>query len=641
MIAHWIAYCAATGMLLALGGLALERALRAAALPTRWAWLAAMLLTLAIPAGMRALPREAAPASLPRVAAPAGAAGERLSPFDLPLEPSSRRRVDLAALDRPLLLAWGAASGATLLALLAMAAVLRRRRSGWRAAELAGVPVLISRDTGPAVVGLVRSRIVLPEWAAESDPEQRALLLEHETEHLRAGDPRLLAVGLAALVLAPWNPAVWWQLRRLRLAMEIDCDARVLRRRGDVRAYGSLLLEVGRRASGSALAVAAFSEPASFLERRIRIMTMPRERSPWTRAAGFGVLALGLAAAACETPAPTSIAPAPVERVYSAADAPQGLQHAKLSPRDAIARHFPEVLTRGMEGNNVLTFVVDHQGNVVHTSREKHEIFIASRVRVAGPGTPAADGSGTKVPMEAARVTAPDGQRTRFRVSSAGSIGVEPEQIESVDVMKFPAGAVGPDAVDVIWIRKRDPAAPPLPSKVRVPGPGGETAAQDLVLAPSTGEVVLRRSGADGETEVRGAHLQVGGEGRVVVRSVPDTGGTPTRLTLRSNSITSNGTTITTGVPAGAPQLPAVEQAVVVRAVQRYYASAVARQGTTPEMIWFVAGADGEVVRTGRNGDPALNQYAPDQIAAVDVFKGDRIRLGGEPVSVLWIRLKA
>ncbi len=629
MIALWIVYCVAIGLLLALGGLALERALRACALPTRWAWLGAMLLTLAIPAAMRALPRQAPPGSPPRAAATAGAAGERISPADLPLGDASRRRVDLAALDRPLLLACGAASGTTLLALLAMAAVLRRRRSGWRAAELAGVPVLISRDTGPAVVGLVRSRIVLPEWAADADPEQRALLLAHETEHLRAGDPRLLALGLAALVLAPWNPAVWWQLRRLRLAVEIDCDARVLRRRGDVRAYGSLLLEVGRRASGSALAVAAFSEPASFLERRIRIMTMPRERSPWIRAAGFGALALGLAAAACETPAPTSVAPAPVERVYSAADAPQGLQAAKLSPRDAIARYFPDVLTGGVEENTVLTFVVDHRGEVVHSARENRETFVASRTRsetvAVDPAARAADGSGTKVRMEAARVTAPDGQRTRFRVASASSMELDPGQIETVDVMKFPAGAVGPSAVDVIWIRKRDPAAPPLPSKVRVPAAGGEAA--------------LRRSPAAGDSEVRGARVQAAGD-RVVATSTPDTTG-GARMQLRSQTRSEGGVQVVTGVPAGAPQAAPVDPALVTRTVQRYYASAVARARTTPEMIWFVVGADGEVVRTGRDGDTGLNEYTPDRIEAVDVFKGDRIRLGGEPVSVLWIRLKA
>lgn len=636
MIAHWIAYCAGIGMLLALGGLALERALRAAALPTRWAWLAAMLLTAAIPAAMRVLPREASPAAPLRAAAPTGGAGERMSPFDLPLAKSSPRRVDLAALDRPLLLAWGAASGATLLALLAMAAVLRRRRSGWRAAELAGVPVLISRDTGPAVVGLVRSRIVLPEWAADADPEQRALLLEHETEHLRAGDPRLLAVGLAALVLAPWNPAVWWQLRRLRLAVEIDCDARVLRRRGDVRAYGSLLLEVGRRASGSALAVAAFSEPASFLERRIRIMTMPRERSPWTRAAGFGALALALAAAACETPAPTSIAPAPVERVYAAADAPQGLQHATIGPRDAIARYFPEVLTRGMEGNNVLTFVVDHQGNVVHTSREKHETFVASRVRTAAPAAASADGSRAEFRVQANPVAAADGQRTRYRVSSAGTVGVEPEQIETVDVMKFPAGAMGPDAVDVIWIRKRDPAAPPLPSKVRTPA--GEDAAQrEVVLAPSEGRATVRLRSAEGEQEISGQSIVI--RGQRMSASTADTG--RTRIRLDSQTRAQGGTMVTTGVPQGTPQTDPVDQAVVLRAVQRHYASSAARGGTSPEMLWFVVGADGEVVRTGTSTDPGFNDIDPNRILAVDVFKGEAFRLHGQPVTALWIRLKA
>lgn len=637
MIAPWMLYCAAVGLLLCGGALALERALRACALPTRWAWLGALLLTLALPAAMLVLPRQAPPAPPQRTAAPAGLAGERMDPAELPLTGTSHPRVDLAALDRPLLLGWGAASGATLLALLAMAAVLRRRRSGWRAAELAGVPVLISRDTGPAVVGLVRSRIVLPEWAAGADPERRDLLLEHETEHLRAGDPRLLAVGLAALVLAPWNPAVWWQLRRLRLAVEIDCDARVLRRRGDVRAYGSLLLEVGRRAGGSALAVAAFSEPASFLERRIRIMTQPRERSPWTRAAGFGALALGLGAAACETPAPTSLAPAPVERVYSAADAPGGLQAASLTPREAVARHFPEVLTQGVEPNTVLTFVVDHRGEVVHSSREKHETLIAARSQ-GGPFAPPAEG--TRVRMEGARVTAQTGERSSFRMAAAPSLDVDPDQIESVDVMKYPAGKMGPSAVDVIWIRKRDPAAPPAPAKVRVPGAGGEAATNELVLNPAEGHVALRRSSAEGTTEIRAQHLELSRGDRVVATSTPDTTG-GTRMRLDSRTKTEQGVMVTTNVPAGAQQVPAVDQAVVVRALQRSYASSAARGQTDPEMIWFVVGADGEVVRTGTNTDPGLDEYAPDRILAVDVFKGDRIRLRGEPVSVIWVRLKA
>jgi hypothetical protein len=39
----------------------------------------------------------------------------------------------------------------------------------------------------------------------------------------------VLGVALLVAVLVPWNLPVWRQLRRLRLAMEVDCDARVLR----------------------------------------------------------------------------------------------------------------------------------------------------------------------------------------------------------------------------------------------------------------------------------------------------------------------------------------------------------------------------------------------------------------------------
>ena len=47
-------------------------------------------------------------------------------------------------------------------------------------------------------------------------------------EHVRTKDPLTLALGLAAVVVAPWNPLAWWQHRRLRDAVEVDCDRRVL-----------------------------------------------------------------------------------------------------------------------------------------------------------------------------------------------------------------------------------------------------------------------------------------------------------------------------------------------------------------------------------------------------------------------------
>ena len=40
--------------------------------------------------------------------------------------------------------------------------------------------------------------------------------------------PVFLMVTALTLILAPWNVALWWQLRRLRLAVEMDCDRRVV-----------------------------------------------------------------------------------------------------------------------------------------------------------------------------------------------------------------------------------------------------------------------------------------------------------------------------------------------------------------------------------------------------------------------------
>ena len=390
MLANWMLYCVAVGTLLAGGALALERGLRALARPTRWAWSAAMALALAIPAAVRLAP---APRAEP-VAAPAAPSAPRLR---TPAPPATKTRVsplaiapvlELGGWDPALRAAWGASSTVVLLALGAMGIVLARRRRAWRAAEVDGVPVLVSHDTGPAVVGLLRSRIVLPAWALAADEEARRLVLEHEREHVRAGDPRLVAAALLAVILIPWNPAAWWMLRRLRLAIEVDCDARVLRRRADVRAYGTALLEIGRRTVRSPLPVAAFAEPVSSLERRIRIMTAPRARRPLLRASGFAAVAATLAALACEAPQPTQ-PPAQEPTVAKTAltpDPPGVLQLADVDEQPEIVNpaavrrllqeSYPPLLREaGVEGLVTVSMVVGADGltrlpAVVHADHE-------------------------------------------------------------------------------------------------------------------------------------------------------------------------------------------------------------------------------------------------------------------------------
>jgi hypothetical protein len=366
MIAHWMLYCLAVGTLLSGGAMALEKALRPLGRAARWVWAGALLLTLAIPAAAWALGtlRVAPPVAVRRIPLPAAVA------LDTGPAPLRRARpwllevLDPRRLQTPLAALWIASSTAAVLGLAGMAVALRRRRRAWAVAEVDGVRVLVSPDVGPAVVGLLRSRIVLPRWAVEADEQGRALVLEHEQEHVRAGDPRLLAAALAAVVLTPWNPAVWWQLRRLRLAVEVDCDARVLRRRSDVHAYGAVLLEVGRRTARTRLAAsAAFAEPVSTLERRIRIMTAPRVRRPLVRAAAFGALAAALAVAACEAPMPT-MQPSP-GGTRQVAGEPGSFARSPLTPRALLQEYYPQVLHDGMGEGEMIVFVLDAHGRVV------------------------------------------------------------------------------------------------------------------------------------------------------------------------------------------------------------------------------------------------------------------------------------
>lgn len=307
----WMLYAAAASAALGLAALAAERVLRLYALPTRWAWAAALALSLAAPLALaggassdsRLDLDSAVGASVALDVAPSedvriGAA----TVVDAPAEPAWTRMIDRMDEIAPML--WLVSSLALMAALLWASLSLGRRRRTWERAEVGGAPVLLSEGTGPAVVGFVRPDVVLPRWTLLwAEPLQR-LIVRHEREHIRAGDPRLLLFALAAVALVPWNPAAWWQLRRLRLAMEVDCDARILARERDVAAYGTLLLEVGRRGAGTRIPVAAFSEPRSFLERRIRIMTSRPPRDRGAQALALALLCAGALVAFSALPAP-------------------------------------------------------------------------------------------------------------------------------------------------------------------------------------------------------------------------------------------------------------------------------------------------------------------------------------------------
>lgn len=278
-----------------------EEGLRRLGWSTRWTWLASMaavpvllLAPLAIPSGALGV---------------LGGLGETMlgaTVIDIPgliVGDTSGG----GALGQFLGALWIAMSGMLALVLLRTHRALGRRRSDWDPAEVQGREVYVSPDQGPAVAGVLRPWIVLPAWALDLSEHDLDLVVTHEDEHVAGRDTLLLATALALLVATPWNPIGWWQLRRLRMAVEVDCDRRVLRSRPDPEAYGSVLIAVAARTSGQSLGLAAFTERSTNLRRRI--MTMTERRTPITslRSALFVLLAAVLTVQACGVDSPVTI----------------------------------------------------------------------------------------------------------------------------------------------------------------------------------------------------------------------------------------------------------------------------------------------------------------------------------------------
>jgi beta-lactamase regulating signal transducer with metallopeptidase domain len=308
----WMAYVLVVGLFLAAAAAAAERAAQLRRSPARWLWLAAILASLLLPSAIASVSVQA-PALHP--ASASGATGRLVALRQLTSGVLTPSAWVLAAagpagaspgLDRVIQLAWLAGSAALLLALVIAAAGLHRRMRGWDAAVVAGEPVFLSEDVGPAVVGLLKPRIVLPRWIAGAPAELQQMVIAHERAHLEAGDARLLAIGLLLVVAMPWNLPLWWQLRRLRFAIELDCDARVLNSGRDVAGYGRALLAVGERHARGVAVVAGMAESKTFLEQRLRKMVSRRTRFAWAAASGLAALGMVLAASAAEVSPPNA-----------------------------------------------------------------------------------------------------------------------------------------------------------------------------------------------------------------------------------------------------------------------------------------------------------------------------------------------
>jgi beta-lactamase regulating signal transducer with metallopeptidase domain len=353
MSAAWLTYDVLLVALLAVVARAVESLCRQVGWPTRWSWLAAATTAIAlmlraafatdVPAASAALPN----GILAKTTVESAAGWTLTSAFRDASTTVGASVASLVADIVRLLPSWlpGAAAalwimstGAALVVLALVHRRIRRARRGWPEADLHGRRVRITPDVGPAVVGVLRPEIVVPRWLLGCSGDEQRLVLEHEGEHLRGRDHLLLGAGCLVVALVPWHPAVWWMLARLRLAIELDCDARVIRRGVPVRSYGTLLIDLAGRCTGFGVGATALAEEGSHLERRLLAMNANRTGHRWLRAGLLGAAA-GLALlAACEAKVPTGPQIDAMDAA-SAERAATGLQMFKTMHGDSL-RYF-------------------------------------------------------------------------------------------------------------------------------------------------------------------------------------------------------------------------------------------------------------------------------------------------------------
>ncbi len=324
MMTAWMMYSVVVGVLVAAAALLLHTLRKGNGAPLRWIWVGAMTLTvgLTVSAPWRGQ-TEGASVDLTRVTQlrMTTVSGHTITMWDRAqrigtesvamLMAPLHAGVTLAAraprvVHYSALILWTTSCSVALVLLATMYRRAVRMRHTWSRRALFGVPVRVSPDAGPAVIGIAPPEIVVPQWLLERTPEEQQLVLEHESSHVNAHDPWLLLTACLAVALMPWNPAMWFMLARLRLAVELDCDRRVLRAGARKRSYGQLLIELSQHRSMLTPAMPAFSHSPSHLERRLLAMTARPSRTSLPARVGVVLLASVALLAACESALPTA-----------------------------------------------------------------------------------------------------------------------------------------------------------------------------------------------------------------------------------------------------------------------------------------------------------------------------------------------
>jgi TonB family protein len=181
-----------------------------------------------------------------------------------------------------------------------------------------GVFVAQATEGLPAVIGLLRQRIVLPADAMHRyDAAQRDLMLAHERAHIARGDLVANAIAAALRCLFWFNPLMHFAATRFRHDQELACDAQVVRQHPDARrAYGEAMLKT--QLARGVLPLGCHWAQTHPLRERIEMLKQPmqsmRRRALGRATAVALLLATGYAAWAAQ-PSQPSISTVPAGKI--------------------------------------------------------------------------------------------------------------------------------------------------------------------------------------------------------------------------------------------------------------------------------------------------------------------------------------
>ena len=221
----------------------------------------------------------------------------------------------------------------------------------------------VAEINSPFAFGLIRKYIALPiGFDHRYTHAQRALILQHEIAHHRAGDLWVNAAALTVLSLHWFNPVAWLAWRQFRFDQEAACDARVISHQ-PVRQKQLYSAAIAKTATGQSLALASPLISKNKLKERIKIMSM-KEKTGAQKNAGRLLVGTALVSALALTATVSyAVQSAPPEAPLAP------LAAAELPALPAAAPAAPALRDAQHNGTNIQT--VDIRGEIDDRSGKK------------------------------------------------------------------------------------------------------------------------------------------------------------------------------------------------------------------------------------------------------------------------------